>query len=207
MSKLLEQLRCDYRRHNAQLTNPALWMLAVYRYGRWAMSLPEPARKIADRVYHLAHLGVQITTGSYLPREVEIGESPHFVHHFDIRIHPEAKLGNRVGIMHDVTIATTMNRIGAPEIGDDVFIGAGAKIVGPVKIGNKAVIAPNSLVMSDVPEGATAMGVPAKARRLDLALKSEWDLEKLAARRQQGRETTTAAIVDESVDEPKVKAS
>jgi serine acetyltransferase len=55
-----------------------------------------------------------------------------------------------------------------------VFIGAGAKIIGPVTIGDGATIAPNSLVMSSVPPGATAIGVPAKARRINLELKTEW---------------------------------
>ena len=64
---------------------------------------------------------------------------------------------------------------GAPTIGNDVFIGAGAKIVGPIKIGDGAIIAPNSLVIADVPPGATAMGVPAKARKIQLNTKSDWN--------------------------------
>lgn len=164
---IIKALHADYKRHQSRWSNPSVWILAVYRYGQWAQTLPQPARRVADRLYHAAMLGVQITTGSFIPREVEIGEALHLVHHFDIRIHPDVKIGNRVGIMHEVTIATTRNRRGAPVIGDDVFIGAGAKIVGPVKIGAGANIAPNSLVMASVPAGATAIGVPAKTLRVN----------------------------------------
>jgi serine O-acetyltransferase len=67
--------------------------------------------------------------------------------------------------MHDVTIGTNMEREGVPVLGDDVFVGAGAKILGPVRIGSGARIAANSLVLQDVPEGATAIGVPARVLR------------------------------------------
>jgi serine O-acetyltransferase len=47
-------------------------------------------------------------------------------------------------------------------IGDDVFIGAGAKILGPVTVGDKALIGANAVVVCDVPAGATAVGIPAR---------------------------------------------
>jgi serine O-acetyltransferase len=84
------------------------------------------------------------------------------VHGWNIKIHPDSVIGARVGIMHDVTLGTNMERPGAPVIGDDVFIGAGARILGGVHIGNGARIAANSLVIGDVPAGATAVGVPAR---------------------------------------------
>lgn len=174
MANVFDQVRADFKRHSGRLSNPAVWVLAVYRYGRWAKTLPGPVRKVADRVYHAAHLGVQITTGTFIPREVELGKDPHLVHHFDIRIHPDVRIGDRVGLMHEVTIATTMHRRGVAVIGNDVFIGAGAKIIGPVKIGDRAIIAPNSLVVNDVPADSTAMGVPAKARRINMDLKSDY---------------------------------
>jgi serine O-acetyltransferase len=49
-----------------------------------------------------------------------------------------------------------------PIIGDDVFIGAGARVLGPVTIGNRASIGANAVVLTDVPPGATAVGVPAR---------------------------------------------
>ncbi|MDQ3440671.1 MAG: hypothetical protein M3478_10020, partial [Planctomycetota bacterium] len=64
-------------------------------------------------------------------------------------------------VMHNVTAGTNMTE-GAPTIGNDVFIGCGAVILGDIKIGDGVRIAANSLVVSDVPSGAMAMGVPAR---------------------------------------------
>lgn len=55
-----------------------------------------------------------------------------------------------------------MGRQGAPVLGDDVYIGTGATVVGKIKVGTGAKIAANTLVMSNVPEGATVMGVPGR---------------------------------------------
>src|SRR5262249_16975207 len=67
----------------------------------------------------------------------------------------------RVRILHNVTLGTNMGP-DVPTIGNDVFIGCGASILGKVTIGDGARIAANSLVIADVPPGATAIGVPAK---------------------------------------------
>ena len=164
---MLNRLHADYVRHERRLLNPALWMLAVYRYGRWVDARTTPVRWIGGKVYGALNLALELATGSSVPREAKIGEKPHLVHYFDIRIHPNAVIGDRVGIMHDVTIGTSMSRHGAPKIGNDVFIATGAKILGPVTIGDGAVIAPNSVVLTDVPPGCTAIGVPARVLRLN----------------------------------------
>jgi serine O-acetyltransferase len=103
----------------------------------------------------------ELATGVLLERTTEIGEDLHIIHAGMISIHPDARIGKRVGIMHGVTIGTNMGP-GVPTIGDDVFIGCNASILGGVTIGNGARIAANSLVITDVPEGAVAIGVPAK---------------------------------------------
>ncbi|HJL22687.1 MAG TPA: serine acetyltransferase, partial [Polyangiaceae bacterium LLY-WYZ-15_(1-7)] len=108
-------------------------------------------------------LGVELVTGTRLHRETRVGAAPHFIHGRNVRIHPDAVIGDRVGIMHDVTIGTRNDIEGAPIIEDDAFIGAGAKVLGPVRVGKGAIVAANSLVVTDVPPGATAMGVPARA--------------------------------------------
>ena len=163
LSALFEQLRKDYRKHDSELNNPALWAVAVYRFGVWSNQIENRlVRRAASKTYGVMFLGIELMTGIVMNREVKVGEEFHLVHWGNTKIHPDAVIGNRVGIMHDVTLGTNMDRPGVPVIGDDVFIGAGAKILGPVKIGNGARIAANSLVLSDVPAGATAIGVPAR---------------------------------------------
>jgi serine O-acetyltransferase len=62
-----------------------------------------------------------------------------------------------------VTIGTSAGgRAGAPTIGDEAYVGAGAKVIGSIRVGTGAKIAANSLVVTDVAEGATVMGVPAR---------------------------------------------
>ena len=65
--------------------------------------------------------------------------------------------------MHQVTIGSSRggNRAGYPTIGNNVFIGCGAKILGKVSIGNNVIIGANSVVTKDIPDNAIAVGVPA----------------------------------------------
>jgi serine O-acetyltransferase len=162
ISTLIEELRRDYRRHGATLNNPALWAVAVYRFGNWSNGFDGLLGKAASKVYGALFLGIGMTTGIVFNREARVGRDFHLVHWGNTKIHPDSVIGDRCGIMHDVTLGTNMDRKGAPRIGNDVFIGAGAKVLGPVTIGDGARIAANSLVLSDVPPGATAVGVPAR---------------------------------------------
>lgn len=163
---MFDQVRADYRRHGSSLLNPTFWAIAVYRFGRWSLARrTRAARWITSKIYGLLFLGVELATGIKLNREAIVGEEFHLVHCGNIKVHPGVVIGNRVGLMHDVTLGTNMGRDGAPRLGDDVFIGAGAKVLGAVTIGDGARVAANSLVLSDVPPGATAIGVPARVMR------------------------------------------
>ena len=79
---------------------------------------------------------------------------------FGVVINPRAKFGKGVVIQHCVTIGEIGEN--TPIIGDKVFIGARAIIIGGVKVGNLAKIGAGAVVLNDVPEGCTAVGVPAK---------------------------------------------
>jgi len=69
-----------------------------------------------------------------------------------------------------------MGREGSPVVGDDVYIGTGATLVGKIKVGNGAKIAANTLVMSNIPAGATVMGVPGRIiMRAPVAVESPVD--------------------------------
>ena len=75
-----------------------------------------------------------------------------------------AEIGDNVLIYHGVTLGGTGKDKGKrhPTVEDNVTIGAGAKVLGPIRIGKNSKIGANSVVLKEVPEGATAVGIPAK---------------------------------------------
>lgn len=164
LSVFAGSMRAEYRLHGG-LSAPEFWVISVYRFGQFARGMGGVSGVIASKLYGLLSLGVFVTTNCTVHREAQLGDGCHIVHAGGIRIHPAAVLGARVGLMHDVTIGTNMDRDGAPTIGDDVFIGAGAKLLGPINVGAGARIAANSVVLCDVPAGTTAIGVPARIVR------------------------------------------
>jgi len=160
---MFEQIRSDYRRHESKILNPALWAICNYRFGVWAQTIKiVPLRWIASKLYGFNSFIILITSGIILHRETKIGKDLHIIHSGNIKIHPNTIIGDRCGIQQDVNIGINMDKEGVPIIGNDVYIGAGAKIFGPIKVGDRARIAANSLVITDVPPDTTAIGVPAR---------------------------------------------
>ncbi|MGD0628257.1 MAG: serine acetyltransferase [Terracidiphilus sp.] len=95
--------------------------------------------------------------------QATIGEGLYIGHIGGIHINPMVVIGRNCDVTHRVTIgASAMGRQGAPVIGDDVYLGTGATLAGRIRIGNGAKIAANTLVISNVPDGATVMGVPGR---------------------------------------------
>ena len=85
-----------------------------------------------------------------------------FISHGQGTILSAESIGANCQVHQGVTVGWDYRGERRPVIGDDVFIGAGAKILGPVTIGDKAMIGANAVVVSDVPAGATAVGIPAR---------------------------------------------
>ena len=153
----------DYQLHGRSLRHRALWALAFYRLGRWTTTLRRgPMRLIFDGVYRLGSGFIPFMCGVSLERTTRVGRHLHIIHPGMVCIHPRAVIGDRCGLMHGVTLGTSPTNLGFPTLGDDVFVGVHATILGGVTIGNGAHVAANSLVITDVPAGATAIGVPAK---------------------------------------------
>jgi len=160
------RIRSSYERHDKSLSNRGLWALAVYHFGVWSKNLESPVfRWLTSKVYGFLNVASAITTGITINRDVQVGEDFHIIHAATLFIHPRVVIGDRVGIMHNVTIGTNMTP-DVPVIGNDVFIGAGASILGKVRVGDGARVAGNSPVINDVPAGAFAVGVPAKNIRV-----------------------------------------
>ena len=82
------------------------------------------------------------------------------IHGYNVVINPLVRIGKNCTILHEVTIGAIKD--GVPRLGDNIYIGCGAKILGGVQIGNNAKIGACAVVLSDVPENATAVGFPAR---------------------------------------------
>jgi serine O-acetyltransferase len=93
-------------------------------------------------------------------RGADFGPAFVLIHSNGVVINGSVQGGGNVLVEHQVTIGA--ERFQSPRLGDDIFVGAGAKIIGPVRIGSHVRIGANAVVVEDVPDGATAVGVPAR---------------------------------------------
>ncbi|HAF01619.1 MAG TPA: serine acetyltransferase [Methylophilaceae bacterium] len=116
---------------------------------------------VFKKVAVIQHRFWSVVTGAEIPINSQIGGGLLIPHPNGIVIHPAASIGPNCLILQQVTIGVGASD-GFPEIGGHVDIGAGAKVLGAIKIGNHAKIGANAVVLIDVPEGQTAVGIPAK---------------------------------------------
>ena len=164
---ILRLLIEDYQTHDRHLTELGLWAIAVHRFGNWRMSIkPKLLRAPFSLGYRILTLLVDITTGISLPYTMPIGRRVRFWHHGGIVLHARM-IGDDTQIRQNTTmgIAVARRLHDIPTIGARVDIGCGACILGNVHIGDDAKIGANAVVISDVPAGATAVGIPAKIVR------------------------------------------
>jgi serine O-acetyltransferase len=145
--------------------NPAIWAIAIYRLGNW-LYIAKPfflVRIPLKIVFFFAYMFCEVVMEMSLDPHATIGGGLYIGHIGGVHINPQAIIGRNCDIAHRVTIgASAMGRKGAPILGDQVYVGTGATVIGKIKIGNGAKIAANTLVMSNIPEGATVMGVPGR---------------------------------------------
>ena len=158
-----ENIRGDFQAHGRQIGAQGFWVMLVYRYGRWRYGIrPRWLRMPFSLLYHVLFKLVQILTGIELPCEVELG--PGFVidHFGGIIVSGYAKFGANCRLRNGVVVGLkNVEEPIAPVFGDNVDIGAGAKVLGPIRIGNNVRIGANAVVLRDVPDDHVAVGVPA----------------------------------------------
>jgi serine O-acetyltransferase len=161
---LFAQIASDWRANGRDWTRPGFRTLAVYRFGVWRMGVrPKLLRAPLSLIYRNLFRHCRNVYGIELPYSVQVGQHVVIEHQGGIVIHGASVIGDGCVIRQGCTLGIRrVNEPGAaPVLEADVDIGAGAVILGQVRIGSGAKIGANAVVLTDVPPGAVARGVPA----------------------------------------------
>jgi serine O-acetyltransferase len=147
----------------AGLLSQGFQAILVYRFFNWLHRMGcsgQPLRFFCERF-------IEITAGISIPACCTIGKGFR-IHHFGgIMLHPTVTIGEYCTLYHGVTIGDRGGSGAAASIGSNVLIGAGAKIIGPVRIGDNCVVGANAVVTKDMPHGTTALGSPCRLKYPD----------------------------------------
>jgi serine O-acetyltransferase len=167
---MFENFRCDLsqaRKHNVGIDwfssrikiflDPGILAVASYRLSRWATRSRVPLIRVpAATLAFLIRCSATCLTGVHISPRADI--CPGLVVHtcYGVFISP-VRMGRNCVVNQGVLISQ-----GVRQIGDNVYFSAGAKVVGEITIGSNVMIAPNSLIIDDVPDNVTVLGVPAQ---------------------------------------------
>jgi serine O-acetyltransferase len=142
------------------LVTTRLQAVILLRLGQAARYLMPPMAAI------LKYLNTVIT-GADIALEAQIGPGLRLFHPNGVVVGPNCMLGARCTVMQGVTLGEGVG--GSPRLGDDVYIGPGAKIFGDLVVGDRSVVGANAVVLQSVPPESFAAGIPAKVlKRVDL---------------------------------------
>ncbi len=133
---------------------------SIHQYQKYRCA-KGPVGRLLCSIGKLRYMFWTITTGSDIHRDAQIASSARFPHLTGIVVHRDTVIGERCLVMQQVTLGQT-DQSGAPTLEEDVYIGAGAKVIGEITIGARARVGANAVVLRDVPADATAVGVPAR---------------------------------------------
>jgi serine O-acetyltransferase len=115
---------------------------------------------LAAVIYRLNSFMTHATIG----RNANIAPGFVILHSLGVVINTNVRAGRNLVVYHNVTLGAERNK--SPILGDNVYIGAGAKVIGGVRIGSDVRIGANAVVSKDVPDGATVVGIPARIVRM-----------------------------------------
>lgn len=163
--KLLDLIREDLSNHEGEWTRPGFRALAAHRYGNWCRGIENRfVRGPFMLVYWMAYRRCRNVYGIELPYAATVGRGVIFEHQGGIVVHGNTVIGDGCIIRQGVTLGNRHldKPFDAPVLGNKVNVGAGACLLGKVTIGDNAAIGANSVVLADVPAGATVTGIPAK---------------------------------------------
>lgn len=158
LNKVMENDPAARSKIEVFLLYPTIHALIAYRIAHYFYT---------KKLFFLARLISQISrffTGIEIHPGAKIGRGLVIDHGMGVVIGETAEIGDDILLYHGVTLGGTGKDKGKrhPTLGNNVVIGAGAKVLGPIYIGSNSKVGANSVVLKDVPEGATAVGIPAK---------------------------------------------
>jgi serine O-acetyltransferase len=165
VARFLRLVHEDLKAHDADWTRPGFQALLVYRFGVWRMSVRSRLwRAPLSLLWRALFTAVRNVYGIELPFSARIGRRVIFEHQHGIVVHGNAEIGDDCVIRQGVTLGIRRldHLTDAPVLGRAVNVGAGAKILGRVFVGDHAEIGANAVVIDDVPPYALAVGVPAR---------------------------------------------
>lgn len=132
------------------------WLILVlFRARKFCLRWRIP---VVNRVLRLMQM---MFAGVELGNDIELGEGVYFIHSLGTVVGGDAQVGDRVRFYGNNTVGTARDN-GYPVIEDDVEVGCGARILGPVRIGARSFIGANSVVLTDIPPDSVAVGAPAR---------------------------------------------
>jgi len=160
---------------------PGVKAVIVFRFGQWLTRQAWVLRFLLTPLYHILRYRIMTNWGIDIPREASIGPGLCVGHFGGIIISPGARIGLNLDISQGVTIGVSGEGLdrGAPTLGDNVYIGPGAKVFGKITIGNNAKIGANAVVYKSIPDNAIVVLKPG----FEILSYESHRAEELAARR------------------------
>src|SRR5437016_2344937 len=146
------------------LTLDGSWAMAVYRFGRRLVTIPPHplAAPLLWALYTIAEVLLGVLTSISIDVEARIEPGFYVGHFVSLRIGPGVRIGKNCSVGQMCTIEGTGRHpaTNAPVLGERVYVGSGAKVIGPLRIADGAAICANSVVVEDVPENGVVLGIP-----------------------------------------------
>ena len=151
-----------WHRVAACIGSPGVHAVTVYRYGQWAQAQPALLRCVLDPIYWISSVLVRMAWGIELPRSATIGAGLYVGHFGGITVSGQAVIGRNCNLSQGITIGSSgeAEKSGVPVIGDDVYIAPGARLFGPIRVGNNVKIGANAVVHDDIPDNAVVVLAP-----------------------------------------------
>ena len=167
-AELCRQVAEDYNAHKRDWTKPGFRAVVVHRFGVWRMGVRlRIVRAPLSMLYRWGYRHCRNVYGIELPYSVRLGRRVVVEHQGGIVVHGNTEIGDDCIIRQNCTfgIRTLQDLEAAPVLEAGVNVGAGAVVLGAIRVGAGAAIGANAVVLSDVPPGAMVAGVPARVIR------------------------------------------